>query len=74
MEAILRRLSKAVSALSKIKDGKTLFEGSPTKDQECFDAWKELNDAQKQAKLALKILSDPDDEPHAGPELSPRTR
>lgn len=35
----------AIHALGQIKDGKTLFEHSPTKDQECFEAWQELNDS-----------------------------
>lgn len=64
--AALIRLSNAVRALAKVKDGKTLFEGSPMRDQECFDAWKELNAAQQCAKIAL----DPDVETHAGPELT----
>lgn len=45
MGILLVRFRAAVRALGKFKDGKTLFEGSPTQDQECFEAWQELNDA-----------------------------
>lgn len=60
--AALIRLSAAVRALAGTKEGKTLFELSPTKDQDCYEAWKELNDAQLAAKIAL----DPDVETEAG--------
>ena len=62
LRAALVRLSTAVHALAKVKDGKTLFEHSPTKDQECYEAWKELNEAQHCVKIAL----DPDVETDAG--------
>lgn len=66
MRGPLLRLHKAVKALARVKDGKTLFEHSPTKDQECFDAWKELNEAQRNAALVLQIDRDPDIESEAG--------
>jgi hypothetical protein len=42
--------------LGRLKDGKTLFEGSPTKDQECFEAWTALDRAGKQAITAISRL------------------
>lgn len=33
----------AVAALGQIKDGITLFETSPTKDEDAFNAWVNLN-------------------------------
>lgn len=49
----LKRLNLAVAALGKIKDGKTLFEHSPSKDEDCFLAWAELNKAQHIAKIVV---------------------
>jgi hypothetical protein len=53
MEQALRRLSSAIEALGKIKNGKTLFEIS-TADPDSFNAWMELNAAQKQAIESLE--------------------
>ena len=53
--AALERQTNAVAALGKLKEGKTLFELSPTKDAECFAAWLELDAAGKQARSALSV-------------------
>lgn len=42
--------------LGRIKDGKTLFEGSPTKDTDCLLAWQNLDSAGKKASLAQDEL------------------
>lgn len=52
LERAAARYLEAVAGLARIKDGLTLFELSPTKDQECYEAWRELNDA----GVALKAL------------------
>ena len=41
------RLLGAVESLGKVKEGKTLFEHSPIKDAECYEAWRELHDARQ---------------------------
>ena len=46
----LKALVEAVKRLSQVKDGKTLFEGSPTKDPEVASAWLALNQAMKRAQ------------------------
>jgi hypothetical protein len=52
----LRRLHRAVRALGKIgSNNVTLFEDSPSKSQEAFEAWTELNAAQSDAAEALKL-------------------
>lgn len=69
LEESLRRYMSAVRVLGKIKDGKTLFEASPTKDQDAFEAWTELDAAGKQAQAALmvaQISRDPDECCEAG--------
>jgi hypothetical protein len=48
-------LHQAILQLSTIKNGKTLFEGSPSGDQDCYEAWVALDSAQK---LASKVLGD----------------
>ena len=55
LRAVLERYQNAILGLSKIKDGKTLFEGSPTKDDETYRAWVELNDAGVEANKALAL-------------------
>lgn len=50
----LPELVAAIENLSRIKDGKTLFEGSPTRDPECCTAWVRLNDAMKAAKATAQ--------------------
>lgn len=76
-----KRLSSAIARLGTVKDGKPLFESSPSKDPDCYDAWVELNEAQRDARgekvkrfseawLRDKILDDQDD-PQAGPEITP---
>jgi hypothetical protein len=52
----LSRLINANAGLAKIKGQITLYEASPTKDQDAFEAWEELNDALVQAKLALTAV------------------
>jgi len=49
----LERLSVAVKSLGRVKDGKTLFEHSPSKDAEAYSAWTELDAAQKDAAVKL---------------------
>ncbi|MDE2097062.1 MAG: hypothetical protein KGL39_07435 [Patescibacteria group bacterium] len=57
LAAAARAYVQAVQGLSKIgPDGKTLFEGSPTKDQECFEAWKRLNDQGVLLAAALDLV------------------
>lgn len=41
-----------ISGLGRIKDGKTLFELSPSKDTDCLLAWQNLDSAGKKATLA----------------------
>lgn len=50
----LKRLVRSVEKLSTLKDGKPLFEHSPSTDKECFEAWAELNGAMAEAKYTLK--------------------
>lgn len=50
------RLHKAIRKLGAVKDGKTLFEHSPTKDDATLTAWQELNDAQ--AEVAALIAAE----------------
>jgi hypothetical protein len=52
--AALSRLHCAVKGLSKIEDGITLFEASPTKSDGAGAAWTELDRAQKDASAALR--------------------
>lgn len=52
-EQALERLLMAVEKLGKLKDGKTLFEGSPIKDKECHAAWMELHNARQEARAVL---------------------
>lgn len=80
----LHRLHLAVRALGKIgSNNVTLFEDSPLKSQEAYEAWTELNAAQGDAAKALgfkllfdgewlraKIPSDPDIECEAGSALA----
>ena len=54
----LLKLHMAVRGLTRVKNGKTLFEMPPREDDDCLAAWEELNRAQLAAKIAL----DPDDE------------
>lgn len=49
----LERLSKACTALGQFKGDKTLYELNPIKDQNAYEAWVELDAAQKQAQNAL---------------------
>lgn len=51
--AALLVLHQAILQLSTIKNGITLFEGSPSRDQDCYEAWTALDRAQK---LASKVL------------------
>lgn len=45
LKAAATRYLVAVAKLGEIKNGKSFFEGSPTKDEDCYLAWVELNDA-----------------------------
>lgn len=49
----LQKLVAAVENLSRIKGGRTLFEHSPTNDEECANAWLALNAAMCEAKAVL---------------------
>lgn len=72
LEAALRRVMRANARLGGFKGSITLYEGSPTKDQDCFEAWLELNNAIGQGKIALQaaqIKRDPDVETEAGRPL-----
>lgn len=60
--AALRRVLASVEALGRIKDGKTLFESSPTGDAECHAAWLELHDARQAAAVALGDLENAEGE------------
>jgi len=53
MKDKLKNLVSAVENLARIKDGKTLFEQSPTNDEECHQGWVRLNDAMREAKTEL---------------------
>ena len=75
------RLYRAVRRLGAVKDGKTLFEHSPSKDDATLTAWLELNNAQAEvadlierdlASLKADILADPEDDPAAGSEPHPK--
>lgn len=46
----------AVHGLARMKDGKTLFEHSPSKDQDCFDAWVNLNNTGRRLRECLDTL------------------
>lgn len=50
--AAINHYKNALEILSTIKNGKTLFEGSPTNDAECLMAWQNLDSAGKKADLA----------------------
>jgi hypothetical protein len=66
----LRRLMDANARLgTRSPDGQMLYETSVVKSQDAYEAWLELNDAIKQANLALsscKIENDPDVDDSAG--------
>jgi len=49
----LERLHFAIKSLARTKDGKTLFEHSPSKDAEAYSAWTDLDAAQKDAQVKL---------------------
>lgn len=49
----LEHYERAICGLGRVKDGKTLFELSPTRDKTCCDAWLELNVAGQQSSNAL---------------------
>lgn len=69
----LSGLVRANGNLAKIKNGKTLYEIQPSHDQDSFNAWTALNEAVRQANLALascKIETDPDVDDSAGPEIT----
>lgn len=51
----LQNLVAALGNLGRIKGDKTLFQHSPTADDECYRAWIQLNDAIFAAKLALQV-------------------
>jgi hypothetical protein len=84
MREALDRLHKAVKALGRIgSNNVTLFEDSPLKSQEAYEAWTELNGAQGDAAKALrfkllfdnewleaKIRTDPDTDCEAGSPVS----
>lgn len=53
MRSTLLRVVEAVQALSRIEDGKTLFEASPSKSQAAFDAWLMLNESVAKANYVL---------------------
>lgn len=61
------RYMRAIKTLAQFKDGKTLFEGSPTQDQDCYQAWRELNDSGVALTTAIRQLSAPDPEPTKEP-------
>lgn len=72
LEAALRRMVDANAKLARIVDGKTLYEHSPSLRGDANDAWLELDDAVKQAKVALlaaQINRDPDVDDSAGRPL-----
>ena len=50
----LQNLVTALGNLGRIKGDKTLFQHSPTTDDECYRAWIQLNDAIAAAKSALQ--------------------
>lgn len=57
------RYMRAIKTLAQFKNGKTLFEGSPTQDQDCYQAWRELNDSGVALTTAIRQLSPPDPAP-----------
>lgn len=62
LRGALKQLTEAIRRLGKrssVQPTLTLFEASPTKEQEAFDAWMALNEAQKRANCAL-IPADPE--------------
>lgn len=54
LEIALMAYMSAVKRLGTIKNGVTLFETSPSKDPEAFDAWTSLNDVTRAASEVLQ--------------------